>query len=59
MPAHKPSGKFNSVKENTGSPNSELGVLLEQMKLENEALKKIYDFLNKKKKQRSESGDNL
>jgi hypothetical protein len=58
MPAHKPSGKDNSVKEETGSPDSELGVLLEQMKLKNEALKKIYDFLNKEKKQRSESEDN-
>lgn len=58
MPAQKPSGKYKRVKEETGSPDSELGVLLEHMKLKNEALKKIYDFFEKEKKHRSDSEDN-
>ncbi|MBW6497189.1 MAG: hypothetical protein K0B09_02245 [Bacteroidales bacterium] len=58
MPAHKPSGKEKTVKEQTGSPDSELGVLLEQMKLKNEALKKIYDFFGKKKKELPDKKDN-
>jgi len=58
MPAQKPSGKDKTVKEEIRSPDSELGVLLEQMKLKNEALKKIYDFLNKENKQRSEPENN-
>ncbi|MBW6489952.1 MAG: hypothetical protein K0B15_02045 [Lentimicrobium sp.] len=58
MPAHKSSGKEKTVKEKTGSPDSELDVLLEQMKLKNEALKKIYAFFEKKKKQGFEPDDN-
>jgi hypothetical protein len=58
MPAQKPSGKEKTVKEETGSPDSELGVLLEQIKLKNEALKKIYEFFGKEKKELPYKKDN-
>ena len=53
MQAQKPSGKEKIVKEKTESTDSDLKILLEQMKLKNEALKKIYDFFEKEKKRTS------
>ncbi len=50
MPAQRSSGKKKVVKEKTESTDLDLEILLEQMKLKNEALKKIYDFFGKEKK---------
>jgi len=58
MPAQRSSGKEKVVKEKTESADSDFEILLEQMKLKNEALKKIYDFFEKEKKELPDKKDN-
>jgi len=58
MPAQRSSGKEKVVKEKTESTDLDLEILLEQMKLKNEALKKIYDFFGKEKKELPDKKDN-
>ena len=58
MPVQKSSDKEKGVKKKSETEDSDFHTLLEQMKLKNDALKKIYEFFEKDKKQRTESEDN-
>jgi hypothetical protein len=49
MPAPKSSKQEKEKKKQTELLDSDLNVLLEQIKLKNEALKKIYEFFGKEK----------
>lgn len=49
MPDPKPLKQEKEKKQDTEPIDSELSVLLEKIKLKNEALKKIYDFFGKEK----------
>ncbi len=52
--AKTPSAKTKITKENdSGLHDSEFRVLLEQMKLKNNALQKIYEFFKKEKNTKS------
>lgn len=49
MPAPKSSKQEKEKKKQTELLDSDLNILLEQIKLKNEALKKIYEFFGKEK----------
>ena len=49
MPAPKSSKQEKEKKKQTELLDSDLNVLLEQIKLKNESLKKIYEFFGKEK----------
>ncbi len=49
MPAHRSSDKEKGMKKEAKPPDSDLRAMLEQMKLKNDALIKIYEFFEKKR----------